>query len=44
MTVVIGVDVCKGGWVFVRLQNGTFADAVFLSDSQMVSTHQVTRS
>ena len=27
MQVVIGVDGCKGGWVFVRLENGAFASA-----------------
>ena len=27
MQVVIGVDGCKGGWVFVRLENGAFAAA-----------------
>ncbi len=27
MQVVIGADVCKGSWVFVRLENRVFADA-----------------
>ena len=27
MEVAIGADVCKGSWVFVRLENGAFADA-----------------
>ena len=27
MQVVIGVDGCKGGWIFVRLENGAFASA-----------------
>ena len=27
MQVVIGVDGCKGGWVFVRLENGAFESA-----------------
>ena len=27
MPIVIGADVCKGGWVFVQLQNGAFATA-----------------
>ena len=29
MQVVIGVDGCRGGWVFVRLENGAFASADF---------------
>ena len=29
MQVVIGVDGCKRGWVFVRLENGAFTSAVF---------------
>ena len=28
MQVVIGVDGCRGGWVFVSLENGTFVSAV----------------
>ena len=27
MQVVIGVDGCKGGWIFIRLENGAFASA-----------------
>ena len=32
MQVVIGVDGCKRGWVFVRLENGAFANAVVYED------------
>ena len=32
MQVVIGVDGCKRGWVFVRLENGAFAGAVIYED------------
>lgn len=30
--IVIGVDACTGGWVFIRLENGAFASAAFYED------------
>ena len=27
--IVIGADACKGGWVFIRLENGAFTSAAF---------------
>ena len=30
--IVVGADVCKGSWVFVRLENGAFADAAIYTD------------
>ena len=32
MEVVIGADVCKGRWVFVRLENAAFAGAQVYED------------
>ena len=32
MPVVVGGDVCKGGWVFIRLENGAFAGATVYPD------------
>ncbi len=29
MPIVVGVDACKGGWVFIRLVNGAFESAAF---------------
>lgn len=29
MTLVVGVDACRGGWVAILLSNGRFADSVF---------------
>ena len=32
MEVVIGADVCKGSWLFVRIENGAFAGAQMYED------------
>ena len=32
MLIVIGVDACEGGWVFIRLVNGAFQSARFYRD------------
>ena len=29
MRIVVGVDACEGGWVFIRLANGAFESARF---------------